>query len=145
MSARWSSEGHSRTAPIETFDHCHSKAAGFEEERFQSGAPPAAAGLFMAASQFSPPPTLRPNAFKPKGAQNTLQPLFGRMVQITSDPPSGESFMTPRAAASEQRLRNGYPPLFRALGISEEDIEAVMAGYDDPVVRTTRPVSAAFL
>ena len=53
--------------------------------------------------------------------------------------------MTPRASESERRLRNGYPPLFRALGISEEDIETVMAGYDDPVVRTTCPVSAAYL
>lgn len=53
--------------------------------------------------------------------------------------------MTPRSSASEQRLRDGYPQLFRALGIPEEDIETVMAGYDDPVVRTTCPVSAAFL
>ncbi len=53
--------------------------------------------------------------------------------------------MTPKASASEARLRDGYPPLLRALGVTEGDIETVMAGYDDPVVRTTCPVSAAYL
>lgn len=53
--------------------------------------------------------------------------------------------MKSRSSAGEQRLRDGYPPLLREIGIAEKDIETVMAGYDAPVVRTTCQVSSAYL